>query len=63
MNRVGRKFLLIEGGTQLVICQFIVGALIASSLGSSGTGNISPPMANAMIAFICIYIAGFAWSW
>jgi hypothetical protein len=59
----GRKFLLIQGGTQLVICQIIVGCLIATSLGSSGLGTIPGPQASAMIAFICIYIAGFAWSW
>lgn len=63
VDRFGRKFLLIEGGIQLVVCEFIVGALIASSLGTSGVGTIETPKANAMIAFICIYIAGFAWSW
>jgi hypothetical protein len=55
--------LLIQGGIQLVLCEFIVGALIASSLGTTGVGSINRAKANAMIAFICIYIAGFAWSW
>jgi hypothetical protein len=61
--RFGRKFLLIEGGTQLVICEIIVGILIAVSLGSAGVGTIEGHIARALIAFICIYIAGFAWSW
>eukprot|EP00775_Hariotina_reticulata_P012572 gene12572-12704_t len=59
----GRKFLLIQGGIQLTACEIVVGALIASSLGNSGTGYVSKPVADATIAFICIYIAGFAWSW
>jgi sugar porter (SP) family MFS transporter len=63
VDRFGRKFLLIEGGIQLVACEFVVGALIASSLGTSGTGYTSPSVAQATIAFVCIYIAGFAWSW
>jgi hypothetical protein len=46
-----------------VACEFIVGALIASSLGNNGYGYTSPAIAQATIAFVCIYIAGFAWSW
>eukprot|EP00879_Flechtneria_rotunda_P017824 GHRR01018683.1.p1 GENE.GHRR01018683.1~~GHRR01018683.1.p1 ORF type:complete len:512 (-),score=124.08 GHRR01018683.1:93-1628(-) len=63
VDRFGRKFLLIEGGIQLLVCEFVVGALIASSLGTSGLGMPSPQIGQATIAFICIYIAGFAWSW
>lgn len=63
VDRFGRKFLLIEGGIQLVLCEFVVGALIAASLGQSGFGYTSPAVARATIAFVCIYIAGFAWSW
>lgn len=29
----------------------------------TGLGKLSTSMASAIIAFICIYIAGFAWSW
>ncbi|KAF6263304.1 general substrate transporter [Scenedesmus sp. NREL 46B-D3] len=63
VDRFGRKFLLIQGGIQLVLCEFIVGILIAVSLGVAGTGSMTGHIANATIAFICIYIAGFAWSW
>lgn len=63
VDRFGRKFLLIEGGIQLTICELIVGILIAVSLGSTGTGAVSASIGSAIIAFICIYIAGFAWSW
>lgn len=38
--RFGRKFLLIQGGIQLTICEIIVGILIAVSLGSTG----APPL-------------------
>lgn len=34
--RFGRKFLLIQGGIQLLICEIVVGILIAVGLGTSG---------------------------
>jgi hypothetical protein len=34
--RFGRKFLLIQGGIQLLICEVVVGILIAVGLGVSG---------------------------
>ena len=48
-----------EGGAQMLICEVIVGVLIKYNFESPG--NVS--MAAAIIAFICIYDAGFAWSW
>jgi hypothetical protein len=35
-RRFGRKFLLIQGGIQLTICEIVVGILIAVGIGSSG---------------------------
>lgn len=63
VDKFGRKFLLIQGGIQLTLCEIVVGILIAVGIGSSGLGKLSTSMASAIIAFICIYIAGFAWSW
>lgn len=31
--------------------------------GVAGLGTMKVSVASAIIAFICIYIAGFAWSW
>lgn len=63
VDRFGRKVLFIEGGIQMVVCEIIVGTLILHGMGKDGTGVISSSMAKAIIAFICIYVAGFAWSW
>lgn len=66
LRSAGRRLLFIEGGVQLLICQIIVGCLVAKTMGS-GNGEAGGPsneaMAQAIIAFICIYVAGFAWSW
>ncbi|KAJ3693671.1 hypothetical protein LUZ60_009151 [Juncus effusus] len=62
-DKVGRRFLFLEGGIQMLICQIIVGALIGSMFGTSGVGNLSKTRADLIVFFICIYVAGFAWSW
>lgn len=63
VDRFGRRILFLEGGIQMIAAEVVVGSLILSGMGKSGTGVLSDSMAKAIIAFICIYVAGFAWSW
>jgi hypothetical protein len=49
--RFGRKFLLIEGGIQLLICEIIVGILIAVGIGASG-GYCSGSILNLCHKFL-----------
>jgi hypothetical protein len=56
---LGRRFLFIQGGTQMLVCEVVVGVLIMKSVASPG----NTALASAIIALICIYVAGFAWSW
>ncbi|PKA47917.1 Sugar carrier protein C [Apostasia shenzhenica] len=62
-DRVGRRALFLEGGVQMLVCQIIVGTLIAVKFGTSGVAHLSRTYAGTIVAFICIYVAGFAWSW
>ncbi|OUZ99430.1 Sugar/inositol transporter [Macleaya cordata] len=62
-DRLGRRFLFIEGGIQMFVCQIIVGTLIWNSFGLTGVAHISKGYANLVVTVICIYVAGFAWSW
>lgn len=59
VDRLGRRFLFLQGGAQMIACLGIVAGLMRAN--SSGSTNAE--MAAAIIAFICIYVAGFAWSW
>ena len=59
MHRFGRRFLFVAGGLQMLTCLVIVGALIDVNFQSPGNSH----MAASIVAFICIYVAGFAWSW
>ncbi|KAH6659848.1 general substrate transporter [Truncatella angustata] len=60
IERLGRRALLIGGGTGMIISQFIVGAL-GVTVGRQEANNTSA--VSAMIAFICINISFFAVTW
>ncbi|XP_068634607.1 sugar transport protein MST3-like [Aristolochia californica] len=63
VDRYGRRFLFLEGGIQMIICQIAVGTIIGVNFGVAGTGSISRGIANLLLFFICAYVASFAWSW
>ncbi|KAJ3705102.1 hypothetical protein LUZ61_008807 [Rhynchospora tenuis] len=63
VDKFGRRKLFLQGGTQMLICQILVGTLIAIKLGTSGEGSFGKTYAGFLVFFICLYVAGFAWSW
>jgi len=57
MDRVGRRALLLYGAAGMAVCLAIVGILVMTTEpAQSGPGN-------AIIAFICLFIVNFAYSW
>ncbi|KAL0305830.1 UNVERIFIED_CONTAM: Sugar carrier protein C [Sesamum radiatum] len=64
VDKWGRRFLFLEGGIQMLICQIAVAVCIALKFGVDGNpGEIPKWYAIVVVAFICVYVAGFAWSW
>ncbi|XP_010904882.1 sugar transport protein MST3 [Elaeis guineensis] len=63
VDKLGRRKLFLQGGSQMLVCQIIVGTLIAIKFGTNGEANLSKTYAAFVVLFICIYVAGFAWSW
>ncbi|KDP25512.1 hypothetical protein JCGZ_20668 [Jatropha curcas] len=64
VDRYGRRTLFLEGGAQMFICQVIVTAAIAAKFGVNGNpGDLPMWYAVIVVLVICIYVAGFAWSW
>ncbi|KAH7691830.1 Sugar/inositol transporter protein [Dioscorea alata] len=63
VDRFGRRMLFLQGGIQMLICQIAVGTMIAVMFGTSGVADVSMDYAPWVVAFICVYVAGFAWSW
>uniref|UniRef100_A0A5B7BSY0 Putative sugar transport protein 5 n=1 Tax=Davidia involucrata TaxID=16924 RepID=A0A5B7BSY0_DAVIN len=63
VDRCGRRFLFLEGGTQMFICQVAVACVLAVSTGVSGTEQVSKGHGILLLVLMCIYSAGFGWSW
>ena len=62
VERVGRRNLLIFGGSGMVVSQYIVG-IVGVTVGQDKGVNTNKSAVSAMIAFICINIAMFASTW
>ena len=60
--RLGRKVLLVEGGVQMFICFVVVAGVMGGSFNKV-TGYIPKKSATTILAFECLFTAGFAWSW
>ncbi|KAK4260947.1 hypothetical protein QN277_004005 [Acacia crassicarpa] len=64
VDKFGRRTLFIEGGLQMLVCQIIMAIAIGIEFGTSGIpGKLPHWYSVVVVGVICIYVAGFAWSW
>lgn len=63
VDRAGRRALFLQGGTQMFIAQLAVGILLGVSFGTYNTTNLPSSITYVALVLICIFVAGFAWSW
>ncbi|XP_009781318.1 sugar transport protein 5-like isoform X2 [Nicotiana tabacum] len=63
VDRFGRRFLFILGGVQMLFCQVAIASTLAASIGENGSKHITKQYAALVLALMCIYGAGFGWSW
>ncbi|GAB4861211.1 Sugar transport protein 5 [Ancistrocladus abbreviatus] len=63
VDRFGRRFLFLQGGIQMFVCQVAVAVALAVTAGTSGTRHISKGHAIIVLVLMCLYAAGFGWSW
>lgn len=61
VDKLGRRVLFIFGGIQMFCSQLMIGCIMATHLGDHG--EMSKKYAYLILVLICIYVAGFAWSW
>ncbi|XP_022771645.1 hexose carrier protein HEX6-like [Durio zibethinus] len=61
VDKLGRKALFMIGGIQMFVTQITIGGIMAALLGDHG--GVSEGCAYLVLALICVYVAGFAWSW
>ncbi|XP_076914338.1 sugar carrier protein C-like [Bidens hawaiensis] len=64
VDKYGRRFWFIEGGIQMLVCQVLITIAIGIKFGLNGNpGELEMWFSALVVLAICIYIAGFAWSW
>ncbi|XP_034915003.1 sugar transport protein 5 [Populus alba] len=63
VDRYGRRLLFIIGGIQMFICQVALSILLYIATGAAGTEKIPKGYDLLLLVFMCIYAAGFGWSW
>ncbi|KAJ4835656.1 hypothetical protein Tsubulata_021705 [Turnera subulata] len=64
VDKLGRRFLFLEGAIQMLLSQIGVTIAIALKFGLSGNpGHLSTFYAAGVVVLICVFVAGFAWSW
>ncbi|CAA7023454.1 unnamed protein product [Microthlaspi erraticum] len=63
VDRFGRRALFFAGGAQMMLTQIAVGSMLGWKFGLKGEGELSRIDADIILALICLYVAGFAWSW
>ncbi|KAJ7528587.1 hypothetical protein O6H91_15G009100 [Diphasiastrum complanatum] len=61
VDRWGRRLLFMIGGIQMVVCQVIIAIILASKFG--GDKSLSKGYSVVVVLLICIFVAGFGWSW
>ncbi|KAI8564528.1 hypothetical protein RHMOL_Rhmol03G0188600 [Rhododendron molle] len=61
VDKLGRRVLLMVGGIQMLVSQVMVGGILSGQLGD--IGGVSKNCAISVLISICVYVAGFAWSW
>ncbi|KAK1301922.1 Sugar transport protein 5 [Acorus calamus] len=63
VDRYGRKVLFIQGGIQMIVCQVGVAWILAAKIGTDGEATLSRGYSVGMLVLMCLYAAGFGWSW
>ncbi|XP_065882115.1 sugar transport protein 5 isoform X2 [Euphorbia lathyris] len=63
VDRFGRRFLFFVGGIQMFICQVALAVVLAKTTGVSGSDEISRGYTVLVLVLMCLYAAGFGWSW
>ncbi|CAL9157900.1 sugar transport protein 14-like [Musa acuminata AAA Group] len=60
-DRLGRRFLFIEGGTQMIASMIVVAVILALKIGNGET--ISRGLAATLVIAICAFVVSYGWSW
>lgn len=63
VDRCGRRYLFILGGGVLLVCLVAMTWIFGAELGTNGGKAMPRPYAVAVVALVCVFVAGFGVSW
>ncbi|KAH9300528.1 hypothetical protein KI387_012111, partial [Taxus chinensis] len=61
VDRLGRRFLFMEAGVQMVLCHVIISILLAIKFGKGE--KIPTGYGVGIVLLICLFTSAFGWSW
>lgn len=61
VDRLGRRFLFLEAGAQMIACQVVISILLALKFGKGE--EVPTGYGVGIVLLICIFTAAFGWSW
>lgn len=61
VDKLGRRVLLLEACVQMFICQVVIGVILQLDL--TATNTLGGTHAKVVVALVCVFVMGFAWSW
>lgn len=62
VDRLGRRFLFLEGGIQMILSLTTTGIVIAVEF-SKYSGDLPSASAIGILIVVCVFVSAFAWSW
>ncbi|KAH6558212.1 hypothetical protein KP509_1Z073700 [Ceratopteris richardii] len=62
VDKLGRRFLLLEGSAQMFVSQVAVAVLLGFGIKNEKT-ELSHGAAIVIVLMVCVFVSAFAWSW
>lgn len=62
VDKLGRRFLLLEAGVQMFLAQVVI-AIILGLKVKDDSNNLEKGFAILVVVMVCTFVSSFAWSW
>lgn len=62
VDKIGRRFLLLEAGVQMFLSQTVIAVILGLKLHDR-TDDMSRGLAILVVVMVCTFVSSFAWSW
>ncbi|KAL6971480.1 Sugar transport protein 13 [Sarracenia purpurea var. burkii] len=63
VDKLGRRFLLLEAGVQMFFSQVVIGIVLGLKLKDSNSSTLPSGYAILVVVMVCTFVSAFAWSW